>query len=70
MRLYGKRVRNISVGVFDVGILVVLPCHSVESPWFWWPMTAVLWLAFLTIIILELIRLLAPGFTDDWWDFE
>ncbi len=67
MRIYGSRVRDTCVITFDLAILIAFPCHKVQSPWFWGGLAVVLGLTSLVIIGLELTRLLAPGFTDNWW---
>lgn len=68
MRFSGIRARNLSAMVFNVTILVALPCHAVETTWFWGIMAVFFWTSFLVIIGLEAVRLFAPGFTDSWWE--
>jgi hypothetical protein len=67
MSVYGRTVRNVCVVVGDLTILAVFPCHSVESPWFWGAVAGLLGLSSLIIMVLELIRFLAPDFADRWW---
>ena len=70
MSIYGSRVRNACVIIFDVAVLVAFPCHGIESHWFWGGLGAVLVLSSLTVIALEIIRLVAPDFASNWWDPE
>ena len=70
MRIYGSRVRDAGVIVFDIALLTAFPFHFVESALFWGGLAGLMGLSALTVVVLELTRLVAPGFSDNWWGPE
>lgn len=70
MRLYGSQVRNAGYYVWGLTILVAFPCHFIAAAWFWALLGGLLVLSAGAILVLEILRLVAPGWTDEWWDPE
>ena len=68
MQLCGRTFRDAGVIVFDFGFLLALVCHRVESSWFWGLLGVVMGLGALTVVGLEITRLVVPSFADQWWD--
>lgn len=68
MKTHGSQVRFIATVVFFMTFVLAFVCHRIEAAWFWGAVGVVMVLAILTVLGLELLRLLAPDWTDDWWD--
>ncbi len=67
MQIFGKNIRNTCVIIFDTCILAAFPCHSIESPLFWTALGGLMAFSALTVIVLELLRFMAPDLVAGWW---
>ncbi len=70
MQWYGSRTRDLGVYTWGITLVLSFPFHWVEAGWFWALVGGVMGLSAVTVAALEFLRLVAPGWTDEWWDPE
>ena len=68
MQICGSRVCNAGAIGFDLALLAAFALHAVESLLFWSILGGFMILCAVTAHGLTGLRMVAPGFTDGWWD--
>ena len=68
MRIHGSRVCSAGAIGFELALLAAFVLHAVESVLFWSVLGGFMVVCAALTLGLTALRLVAPGFTDGWWD--